>query len=81
MALQDALPDRGLTHEEFRDLQSQDTFDAVLRDDAGGRATYLFLQKDGTETALHYTEDMGWHVHHKDRDLDNPHSATHDHDE
>jgi len=81
MALQDVLPDRGLTDSEFRKLQSQDTFDAVLRDDGMGRATYLFLQKDGKETALHYNEEMGWHIHHKDRDLDNPHPPTHDHGE
>jgi len=79
MALEDVLPDRGLTDKEFRKLQSQDTYDAVLRDDQGGRATFLFLQKDGKETALHYTEDGGWHVHHEDRDLDDPHPPTHDH--
>lgn len=79
MALEDVLPDRGLTDKEFRKLQSQDTYDAVLRDDGGGLTTFLFLQKDGKETALHYTEDSGWHVHHEDMDLDDPHPPTHDH--
>jgi hypothetical protein len=76
MALEDVLPDRGLTMAEFRKLQKQDRFDAVLRDDMGGPATYLFLQNDGLETALHYNEENGWHVHHKDLDLDNPHPET-----
>jgi|GEM_PF-1617236 len=76
MALKDVLPDRPLTMVEFRKLQKQDTFDAVLRDDMGGPATYLFLQNDGSETALHYNEEDGWHIHHKDLDLDNPHQET-----
>lgn len=80
MAVKDVLPDRGLTDGEFRQLQQQDTFDAVLRDDKGGLATFLFLQKDGTETALHYNDGKGWHVHHEDLDLDNPHPPTNDHD-
>ena len=73
MALEDILPDRGLTDDEFSELQNQDTFDAVLRDDQPGRATWLFLQKDGEETALHYTDEEGWHVHHKDREVEDPH--------
>ncbi|WP_251327941.1 hypothetical protein [Haloplanus pelagicus] len=81
MALKDVLPDRGLTMNEFRQLQEQDTFDAVLRDDQGGPATHLFLQKEGKETALHYTEDEGWHILHKDLDLDDPHPPTHDDNE
>lgn len=66
MALKDVLPDRGLTDDEFRNLQQQDTFDAVYRDDMGGLATFLFLQKDGDETVLHYTEDSGWQEDHRD---------------
>ncbi|ADB63657.1 hypothetical protein Htur_4920 (plasmid) [Haloterrigena turkmenica DSM 5511] len=81
MGFEDILPDRGLTDGEFRQLQQQDTFDAVLRDDRGGLATFLFLQKDGTETALHYNDDEGWHVHHEDMELENPHPPTHDHGE
>jgi len=70
MALKDALPDRGLTLDEFQDIQNQDTFDAVYQDDQPGRATTLFLQRDGTETALHYSDEQGWHVMYKGKDLD-----------
>lgn len=75
MDVQEVLPDRGLTDTEFRDLQNQDRFDAVLRDDQGGRATVLFLQTDGKEKIVHYTESEGWHFC-DERDLDDPHPPT-----
>jgi|AntDeeMetageno50_2_1112565.scaffolds.fasta_scaffold14006_2 hypothetical protein len=80
MGIKQVLPDRGLTDNEFRQLQRQDTYDAVLRDDQGGLATTLFLQNDGTETALHYNDESGWHYHHQNMDLDDPHPPMHDHD-
>lgn len=61
MALPDVLPSRPLTMDEFRDLQAQDTFDAVMTADKPGDIDYLFLTLDDTEYVLHFTEDEGWH--------------------
>lgn len=74
MAIEDALPDRPLTLDEFQELQHSDNWDAVYQDDQPGRARTLFLQKDGEETILHYTDEHGWHEHeHADE-------GHHDHD-
>lgn len=61
MALTDVFPDRPLTFNEFQDIQSQDTFDAVLTSDEPGNIDWLFLHQGDTEYTLHYTEESGWH--------------------
>ncbi|WP_435175677.1 hypothetical protein [Halorussus sp. AFM4] len=62
MAIQDALPDRPLTFDEFQKIQQMDSFDGVQTVDKSGDTDVLFIQRDGTEYTLHYTDDEGWHI-------------------
>lgn len=59
MALEDVLPDRPLTFDEFQDIQAQDTFDSVTTAETR-EIEYLFLRKGEKEYGLHYCE-RGWH--------------------
>lgn len=62
MGLNDTLPDRPLTMDEFRDLQEQDTFDSVMTVDNGGLDNdVLILRREETEHVLHYSDESGWH--------------------
>lgn len=62
MAIQDALPDRRLTFDEFQEFHTMDSFDAVHTSDDPGRVDLLILQRNGTEYTLHYTDEEGWHL-------------------
>lgn len=63
MAIQDSLPDRPLSMEEFRELQSSDQFDEVTTSDTppGADEDHLFIRVGDDEYTLHYTEESGWH--------------------
>lgn len=75
MGIDETLPDRPLQHEEFRDVQAQDTFDSVTtveghrcsnpdcdHDDVPAHLyDVLIFNKDGTDHVLVYTDEQGWH--------------------
>lgn len=63
MGVPDRLPDRPLTHDEFRGLQESGRFDSVMAAEPPPPPgeDWLFLTLDGTEYAFHYTDERGWH--------------------
>jgi hypothetical protein len=62
MAIEDVLPDRRLSFEEFQEIQRMDSFDAVYTSDSPGRKDVLMLHRNEKEFTVHYTDEEGWHM-------------------
>jgi hypothetical protein len=61
----DSLPDRKLTHEEFRQLQAdfESKFDAPVytTETSYLDVAVIIIEMDESERILHYTDESGWH--------------------